>query len=155
MYSTFFDVHSTYTSIISSSSIPKERRLMCSRADALFVGHTKAIVASLVLPPPSPFSITITFAPASNAVIAATAPAPPHPNTSTSVSSSHSTVSFCLIFLANLSANVLDAALLHPFFTRKSLEETLSFQLIDQALIKKSPYFQIDLWPARLLLNLF
>src|SRR5262245_63276742 len=61
---------------------------MCSLAAGLLVGHKKAMVASRVLPPPSPFSTTMTFAPASNAVIAATAPAPPQPKITTSVSSS-------------------------------------------------------------------
>src|SRR5262249_50383830 len=61
---------------------------MCSLAAELLVGHKKAMVASRVLPPPSPFSTTMTFAPASDAAIAATAPAPPQPRITTSVSSS-------------------------------------------------------------------
>src|SRR5688572_14222488 len=92
MYSTFFDVHSTYTSIMSSPSLPNERALMCSLASELLVGQRNAIVARRVLPPNSPFSTTMTFAPASYAVIAATAPAPPQPNTTTSASSSQASL---------------------------------------------------------------
>src|SRR6185369_4845733 len=104
--------------MISSDTRPKESALICARAAALSVGQTNALVASLVLPPPCPFSTMTTWAPASQAVIAATAPAPPQPNTTTSVSSSQRI----------LPASLITGLLLTNFFDREFFKKTFTLQ---------------------------
>src|SRR5262245_2716810 len=113
---------------------------MCSLAAELLVGHKKAMVASRVLPPPSPFSTTITFAPASDAAIAATAPAPPQPKITTSVSSSQRMSS---TVIGSSSALYRRDSTLFLVVFGKFLKKPLSLKLVDNTFIEESVRAQI------------
>src|SRR5215510_820327 len=152
MYAMFFDAHSTETSIISSPNIPKESALMCSLAAELLAGHKNAMVASRVLPPPSPFSTTITFAPASNAAIAATAPAPPQPKITTSVSSSQRMSS---TVIGSSSVRYRQDSTLFLVVFDNSLEKPLSLELVNHTFIEEASELKFRLSLACLLLDLF
>src|SRR5262249_28057800 len=125
---------------------------MCSLAAELLVGHKKAMVASRVLPPPSPFSTTISFAPASDAVIAATAPAPPQPKITTSVSSSQRMSS---TVIGSSSVRYRQDPTLFLVVFGKFLKKSLSLELVNHAFIKEASELKFRLSLACLLLDLF